>query len=483
MPTEPQGSRRLLVAKSIRENPTDLQIVFPASPANLEIIDLRLAEPRLYNGARLKYKGPIMAEPLEPGSPVDRGGREAAVDGPPEGKPRTAPVAAGEHPGGMPVGSPPAADGARDVAPVSIEEPKPATVLASPPWPRLARPGDALERVSPVAERRLPSRSFSWLSWVAAQICGFGLLLGGYFLGQTWPTGPKAGNNVGPTHQDAPASKAQRAGSERALATADRALAAERVRDYQGAHEIYEGAIQRQLPLPAAEYRLALLSLQQADYPQAQAHLSRSIMAGDEVADCELMRASLAGMKGNYADAATFLAAAARAQPFNAKFCFCWGEALRRAGRLTDAVERLTQALARPDSPAARELYRFKMRLAKVEAGDDPLDNELSGHIHESSPEGGWLLLAAAREMHRGNDSEAAVLLTKAKAALPPEVFSVYVQDYLFQARADRPELRALLGVPVPADAAPDGAPLPDPAAWTAAEADPAVWPPFTKAP
>ena len=62
-------------------------------------------------------------------------------------------------------------------------------------------------------------------------------------------------------------------------------------------------------------------------------------------------------------------------------------------------------------------------------------------------------------------------------------MFSVYVQDYFFRAQAARPELSAVLNVPPPAISAPVDAPLQDPAAWTPAEADPAVWPPFLKAP
>ena len=423
-----------------------------------------------------------MAEPFEPASRVNHGGPEAAADGPPAEMPQTAPSATGENMDGRTVAAATTSDDVRGIPPVVVDEINPA-VSASPSWPRLARPDDATERVSPGTERRLPGHSSPWLPWVAAQVCGFGLLLGGYFLGQAWPLPLHARDRAASTNQDSAASKAQRAGSERTLAAADRALAAERVRDYQGARAIYEEAIRRQLPMPAAEYRLALLSLHQADYPRAEAHLSRSIMAGDEIADCELLRASLAGMKGNYSDVAAFLAAAARAQPFSAKFCFCWGEALRRAGRLSEAGERLTQALDRPDSTAARELYLFKVRLAKVESGDETFDAELSGHLDQSSPDGEWLLLAAAREIGRGNFAPAAVRLTKAKAVLPPDVFDVYAQDYLFQARVERPELSTLLSVPIPANAASGDAPLQDPAAWTAAEADPAVWPPFTKAP
>ena len=107
----------------------------------------------------------------------------------------------------------------------------------------------------------------------------------------------------------------------------------------------------------------------------------------------------------------------------------------------------------------------------------------MAAHVEQPSPGGDWLLLAAAREIVRGNFALAAERLEQAKAALPPEVFGLYVQDYLFQAQTARPELSGVLNVPPPITNVPANAPIQDPAVWTAAEADPAVWPPFLKAP
>lgn len=308
--------------------------------------------------------------------------------------------------------------------------------------------------------------------------------MGGYFLGQAWspaskPDSPRPANGPGYDVR-----KTSLMGGERALEAANRGLKAERSHDFPAAQAIYHEMTNRQTPMSGAEYRLALLSLHEGDYVQTEAHLNRSVLAGDDVADCCLLRASLAGMKSSYAEAATQLAAAVRAQPFSAKFCFCWGEALRRAGRLPDAIERLTQALDRPDNAAAREIYLFKLRLARTEAGGEPaFDAEVAAHVEQPSPGGDWLLLSAAREIGHGNSVMAAERLEQAKATLPPEVFNLYVQDYLFQAQAARPELSGVLDVPPPSTNPPANAPIQDPAVWTAAEADPAVWPPFSRAP
>ncbi len=349
-----------------------------------------------------------------------------------------------------------------------------ADTLKNIPWPRLARVDDLPQPVFSTTVRQPQGNLYQTLMWVLAQVCGFGLLLGGYFLGQAWAPGPRLGDVT---------ARPPRAGSERALEEVNRALEAERAHDFKGARAIYEEMVTRQMPLPGVEYRLALLSLHEGDLLQTEAHLDRSLRLEEATADCYLLRASLAGMRSDYTEAATQLAAAVRSQPFSARFLFCQGEALRRDGRLPQAVQCLTRTLDRPDSPAARALYFFKLRLAKVEAGsDETFDAEMKAQLTGPSPGGDWLLLAAAREIGRKNYSVAAEQLEEAEKVLPREIFSNYMQDYLFQSQRTRPELAARVNTPPPAINAPGNAPIEDPAAWTAAEADPAGWPPFPTA-
>ena len=424
-----------------------------------------------------------MAEPIEPASLTQEGQRDRPVAGPEQTAHGTV-TGSADHPARRPDGDLVAGDAAaRDAAPSGGADAAGAPVATNIPWPRLARADYFPDRPSGPNVQGTPRPFRRWKILIAAQVWGFGLLLGGYLLGRAWPSAPPPEILSAATAVGNEAQRSTPAGGERSLAAANRALQAERSGDYQAARTIYEETIRRQEPMPGAEYRLALLSLHQGDLPQTEIHLNRSVLAGDDVADCSLLRASLAGMKGNYADASSRLAAAVRAQPFNAKFCFCWGESLRRAGRPAAAIERLTQALDRPDNAAARELYLFKLRLAKVESGSDgAFDAEVAAHVEQPEPGGDWLLLSAAREIGRRNFALAAERLQQAKGSLPPDVFNVYVQDYLFQTQTGRPELSAILSVPPPDAGTPaGGAPLQDPAAWTAAEADPAVWPPFPK--
>jgi hypothetical protein len=287
----------------------------------------------------------------------------------------------------------------------------------------------------------------------------------------------------GPAVNAEQASAKRAAGSERTLEAVDRALAAERRRDLAAATGVYDAMLKRAAAPAGAEYRLALLSLHAGNMVQTEVHLNRSLAAGDDLANCRLLSASLAGMRGNFNEVASQLGAAARAEPFSAKFSFCWGESLRRAGRSAEAIGRLTRTLDRPDNAAARTLYRFKLRLAQVEAsGNEALDAQITEELAKAMPDGEWLMLAAAREIGHRDFAAAAELLARAKAALPPETFGVYVQDYLYQKRAAHPELKTILQVPLPAVPPESDAPLQDPAVWSSAEADPAVWPPFLQA-
>ncbi len=350
------------------------------------------------------------------------------------------------------------------------------------PWPRLARMDDQPPReASPAAPGGLRSGRSQMFVWIAAQVGGLGLLLGGYLLGQAWaPRAAIPASVPKMTPSAGSSSPILHVATARTLEAVNQALRAERRHDFAGARAIYGEVSNDESVVPGVEYRLALLALHEGDVAQADVHLDRSIRAGDALAACYLFGASLAGMNNDYAEAAARLAAAVRAEPFNAKLVFCWGEALRRAGHFPEAIQHLSEALDRPDTAAARELYLFKLRLAKVEAGEgEGVDAELT----KPTPAAGWLVLAAARDLLGNNERAAAAHLDQARRGLPPEAFATYLQDYLFQSRRTRPGLSAILNVAPPTAAVPADAPLQDPAAWTPAEADPAAWPPFPKVP
>ena len=346
-------------------------------------------------------------------------------------------------------------------------------------WPRQSQPDEAPAGLGARAmdyARRHPNILF-----VLAQGVGLGLLVLGYWLGQSG-TGDEEDRLAGP---DAKAMARPSAGdllllrngvSDRALEAANTALHAEKTGDLKTAHDLWQGVVAARMPLPGAEYRLAILDIQRGDLPAADIHLSNSLSAGEMMASCYFINACFAGKKSNYPEAARQLGNAVRIEPLNAKYLFCWGEALRRAGKSQAGIDTIAKALDRPASPAELALFVFKQRLARAEAGHDAaFDAEVADHLSKGPVEGDWLLLAAAQDLGRAAYPAAADHLKAAARVLPPEAYSLRVHDYLFQGHAGNDLVGPLVKVaPPPAS----GDPL-DPSAWPAGEADPAVWPPY----
>ncbi len=348
-------------------------------------------------------------------------------------------------------------------------------------WPRLARTDAAPPDIrSPVAAS---GRKHPTILYVLAQIAGLALLLLGYWFGQS-----SAGEEDLRPNQSEETSNSKvpvadplaRAGvNDRALEAADQGLRAEKTGNLDAARQTWESAAAGRVRLPGSAYRLAMIDVQRGDLADADIHLSDSLAAGEMMASCYFVNACFAGKKSNYVEAAKQISQAVRVEPFSAKYLFCWGEALRRAGKPQAAVEAITQALDRPASPSDIELFIFKRRLTRMQAGhDDALEAELAASLAKTPVPGDWLLLAAARDLNRAAFPAAAGHLKDARSALTPDVFNLLVRDYAYQGYAAQPEVAALLKVPLP-PASP--APL-DPGAWPAEEADPAVWPPFSPA-
>ena len=348
-------------------------------------------------------------------------------------------------------------------------------------WPRLARmDADVAEsRTRAAAE----SRKQTTVVYVLTLIAGLALLLLGYWFGQgssTEPDTPPSQTEEALPARTAAVDPLTRAGvNDRALEAVDKGLSAEKGGNLDAARQTWEGAVAGQVRLPGASYRLAMLDIQRNDLADADIHLSDSLAAGEMMASCYFVNACFAGRKSNYVEAARQLSQAVRVEPFSAKYLFCWGEALRRAGKTQAAMDAIKQALSRPASAADLELFNFKLRLTRIQAGhDQSMDTELASNLAKTPVPGDWLLLAAANDLNRAAFPTAAKHLKDAARALTPGLFNLLVQDFAFQGYVTQPDVAALLKVPPPSVS-----PMPfDPGAWPAEEADPAVWPPFSPA-
>ena len=352
-----------------------------------------------------------------------------------------------------------------------------ATLNKNIAWPRLTRADEA------PALRRDAGRKQPILLWALVQITGIGLLLLGFWAGQSFSgedeDRPKPSESVSPFKAPVVDPLARVGVNDRALEAAGAGLHAEKTGDFKTARQTWESAVAGQVRLPGADYRLAMLEIQHGDFAAADIHLSDSLAAGEMMASCYFVNACFAGKKGDYTEAARQLAHSVHVEPFSAKYLFCWGEALRRSGKTQAGIDAITQALDRPASPSDIELFNFKLRLARIEAGhDQAFEKELAEHLAKAPVTGDWLLLAAARDLSLAAFPAAAGHLRDAAHVLAPEAFNVLVQDFAFQGYVTRPEVAALLKVQPPA---PSTGPM-DPGAWLADESDPAVWPPFSPA-
>ena len=194
-------------------------------------------------------------------------------------------------------------------------------------------------------------------------------------------------------------------------------------------------------------------------------------MQGENLGDVYNMHATLPGTIGlvrgvNMNDYET----ATKVDPFNARHFFFWGEALRRAGKDQAAIVHLQQAVDRLREPELEGLYRLKLRLAELEAGQEKdFADELARRLAAPNPEMDWLITAAAVEMHRGKFADAAGFLERAEQRGDAETFASRLRDYyLFQFQYEKELQRFYQRVPAvgpggKADAPePGGSPAPD---------------------
>lgn len=347
-------------------------------------------------------------------------------------------------------------------------------------WPRLSRaepvPASLGERTVAYVQRH------PFILWLLVQATGLGLILLGYWAGTSLAgdeeRDPARSEDRAAVPGKAPAADLlARVGiNDRAMDTVNAALRAEKAGDTAAARQSYEAGAAGRVRLPGAEYRLAMLDIERQEYEAADIHLNNSLTAGEMLAPCYFVNAWFASRKTDFVGASKQFAHAARLEPFNARYLFCYGEALRRAGKAQAAIDVLGQALDRPGAPSDLELIEFKQRLAKVEFGqDEAFNKDLADHLAAAPVSGDWLLLAAAQDLVRGAYPAASAHLAQAAKVLPPHSFSVLIHDYLYQGYTNRVEITPILKVLAPTLS---GRPL-DFSAWSFSEADPATWPPF----
>ena len=143
-----------------------------------------------------------------------------------------------------------------------------------------------------------------------------------------------------------------RALSAGVLALLDQAMAAESAANYSQAIDLLDRAEREAGHIYGLNYRRAFLCYKANAMTRVVPLLDLSISQGEDVAACYSLRGTLSNQAESTSQEPGDLEKATRLEPFNARYFFAWGEALRRAGKPRLAVVQLQRALARLQEPA-----------------------------------------------------------------------------------------------------------------------------------
>ncbi|HEX8280807.1 MAG TPA: hypothetical protein VF551_05490 [Chthoniobacterales bacterium] len=149
-----------------------------------------------------------------------------------------------------------------------------------------------------------------------------------------------------------------------------------------------------------------------------------------------------------------YFEAATKADPLRSDSFYFWAEALRLDHRPLDAVRHYEQALERTPGESDAQLCEFKVRVARLEAGDAAkVRDEVEAQRTRGALSVDWLMTDAALRLHAGEIKPAAELITQARARGVTGLFLTCAGDTLFRNAAETHEpIRAALGtVAVPA--------------------------------
>ncbi len=222
----------------------------------------------------------------------------------------------------------------------------------------------------------------------------------------------------------------------------NQAMAAEKKDDFGAATDLLKQVQKLDAHVDGLEYHLALLAIERADYPLAINILDGCIQRSEDVAASYNLRGTLTNRTGGINRGLDNLEVATHYDPFNAKYFYFLGEALRRTGKPQLALERLRQAADRLQEPALEGIYNLKIRLTQIELGrESEFADQLSAELQRKFPSVDWLFTAAALEMRRGNFDAASGYLDKAVATAEPRAVSARIRDFYFAGYADEKKL------------------------------------------
>jgi tetratricopeptide (TPR) repeat protein len=241
--------------------------------------------------------------------------------------------------------------------------------------------------------------------------------------------------------------------SDGELSQLDRALTADQAGDLEKALAVATTLRSNSGPLPGLDLYLSSIQTRQLQYIEAEKKL-REMMGEPNAgawldAEIDAERGFNLVRERRFDRAAKSFERAAMENPFDPVYFRNWGEALRRYGRLQEAITRFQEEILRypaiqPELVNERQAAEFKIRLCEIEAGQDqPVKAALEEHLASPAPGGYWYLTGAAYALSHGDMAGAAAALGQAKAVMPADEFGGILGDYFFRTYSTRTELAA----------------------------------------
>lgn len=206
-------------------------------------------------------------------------------------------------------------------------------------------------------------------------------------------------------------------------------------------------------PTPASlagteSYKKALDLFKKNLLPEAETAARKAVDEGGDVYSSRNLLGLILAESGRYDEAVSLFQANANAWPENPLAYSNAGEALRLSSRPADAIVPLQRAA---ELAPETDFYQFKLRLARIEAGQDAeIASQTEKELKKNPPSSDWLMTAAAIALTRKNWKEASIILKQADQSLSPETMIEFLKDPLFKRYANQPELAKTFPKPVP---------------------------------
>jgi len=198
-----------------------------------------------------------------------------------------------------------------------------------------------------------------------------------------------------------------------ALTKLQEALKAQLAHHYEQADALLREAQAADPALKGIYYQRAVGAFNLNKFPEARSFAAESIAHKEETAASHVLLGTMRGLQGDHSGALDEFLLAAKASPADPLPPYNASESLRHLNRPVEAVAQLRDAMQRnPGEP----LYAFKLRLARIEAGQElELEADIREQLAVKPPAGDWILTAAAVSLKKGRFAEAAGLMRSPK--------------------------------------------------------------------